>query len=213
VGQGSGAHWSRRACAAIPPHVGCCPAPPAAALFPEVAVWILEKKPLIEQASRSGHARAFDLFFEQQRRGCSQLLGVGMPSQPWTGHRPPPPPPSWLGRPCLGAHGSAAAQGWCWTPHHPALPAAHPRLQLKHPGVIKILEPVEETASQVRHPPSHRPLQQHVGARRCRPHHCACVAAAVGGGAGACSAQGAGVTRAAPPQRPAPPAPPPPRRW
>jgi uridine phosphorylase len=45
-------------------------------VFPEVCVWTLDKKTLMDAASRAGHARAFDVFFEQQRRACAQMLRV-----------------------------------------------------------------------------------------------------------------------------------------
>jgi hypothetical protein len=45
-------------------------------VFPEVCVWILDKRTLMDQASRAGRARAFDTFFEQQRRACAQMLRV-----------------------------------------------------------------------------------------------------------------------------------------
>ncbi len=48
----------------------------AGAVFPEVCVWILDKKTLLDAASRAGRVRAFDAFFEQQRRACAQMLRV-----------------------------------------------------------------------------------------------------------------------------------------
>ncbi|WIA29467.1 hypothetical protein OEZ86_011968 [Tetradesmus obliquus] len=65
------------------------------AVFPEASVWILDKKGLIDQASRAGRARGFDSFFELQRRSCNQLV------------------------------------------------------KIKHPGVIKVIEPLEETGGQM----------------------------------------------------------------
>ncbi|WIA09380.1 hypothetical protein OEZ85_008786 [Tetradesmus obliquus] len=65
------------------------------AVFPEASVWILDKKGLIDQASRAGRARGFDSFFELQRRSCNQLV------------------------------------------------------KIKHPGVIKVIEPLEETSGQM----------------------------------------------------------------
>ncbi|KIY94415.1 hypothetical protein MNEG_13548, partial [Monoraphidium neglectum] len=64
------------------------------AVFPEVCVWILDKRTLMDQASRAGRARAFDTFFEQQRRACAQML------------------------------------------------------RIKHPGVVRVLEPMEESSGQ-----------------------------------------------------------------
>ncbi|KAF8073098.1 Scyl2 [Scenedesmus sp. PABB004] len=65
------------------------------AVFPEASVWILDKKGLMDQASRAGRARGFDAFFELQRRSAAQMV------------------------------------------------------KLKHPGVVKVIEPLEETGGQM----------------------------------------------------------------
>jgi hypothetical protein len=130
-----------------PPARISCPWP--GAVFPEVCVWILDKRGLMDQASRAGRARAFDVFFEQQRRACAQMLRVRR------GRRR-------FGRAGRSEHGSgsglrlsdqeavacsAASLLSLHAPPRGPPPAAHP--QIKHPGVVRVLEPMEESSGQV----------------------------------------------------------------